>query len=267
MVGTMPRSVTCGYYQVSDEGRANECVRKLTQNLGYSLSGLWSDFVRASHDLLVRLEPHHGSVQVDDILSESEVGEDSYLNTWMKLVGSQPNGVLQVSPAVAGELDRRQMGRILDLIEETHPEGLDDLRAAHTVRQVGDGGKPSSHRISPHDAPAAFNSDALSYEGIQQRIGAADRAVYAVMSSSAIRSRATRQWLDEVDTAVTMTPQLTFGYLELKSVAGPDPSGSGIGSTNDGPDDPNLENLNFSGESTGDHGDPEDPDELGGLSL
>ena len=265
MVGAMPKSVSCGIYEVTNEGQANEFVRNVTQNLRYPLTDLWLDFVRASHDLLVRKEPHLGSLQVDDILAESEVGEDSYLDQWLTLTGSRSDGLIQVSPVVAGEVDRRQMGRILDHIDRTRPEVMDQIRAAHTVRKVGDGGLPSSHRISPHDTPADFNNDAFSFDGKQQRSSVPDLSAFAVMSSSAIRTRSTRHWLDEVDTAVSMTSQLTFDYLELRSVTAPNADEFGFGDTSDTSDDTGLEDLKWSDEPASETQDPDD--DLGELSL
>lgn len=242
MVGAMPRSVSCGIYEVVDEGAANTCVLNAVQGTRYPLTNLWGDFARAAHQQLVRDDPQWRSMQVDDILSEAEVGDDSYLALWLRRVVTRTDGTLRVSDTLAGTLDRQQMARILDQVERLGPHTLDELRGAHRVRQVGDGGVPSSHRISAADTPADFNKAAFSMDGIQEGARHPDPEANRVMSSSAVRSRATRHWLDEVDTAVSLSPQLTFGYLQLLRAEGQSQPGEVIG-VDDDFDPPDLEDL------------------------
>lgn len=241
MVGAVPRSVSCGSYEVTDEGEANTRALLAVEGLRYSLSQLWRDFAESAHHLVLREEPQWRIIKTEDIWSEAEVGEDSYLAQWLARASTRSDGVLRASDALAGDVDQKQMTRILDGLEQSGSDALDGLRSAHRVRQVGDGGTPTAHRISASDRAAKFNTYAFSFDGIQAHMPVPDPAASRVMSSTTIRARATRNWLDEVDTAVSLSPQLTFGYLELRR--GDDPGSADELIGGDTPGDPNSGEL------------------------
>lgn len=210
MVGAMPKTVSCGVYEVADDGAAHSAAGRISLTTGYSIAALWQDFVRLGRHQLIERQPHFEAIQVEDIFTQSETSRDSYLANWLGAATSHDADGVLVSNPVAAAVDAEQMSRLVSAVKE---QDMANLRAAHTVKKVGDGGPASARRISTEDWPAEFHTDAFSHKGIRRGSRAID--IVQATSSDAVKRRGTRHWFDEVDTVVALSPNIMLDSLQL----------------------------------------------------
>ena len=159
------------------------------------------------------------NVEASDVLAQSEVGEDSFLESWLDAIGTEDaSGALRMSDQVAGTLDVLQMDRILEQLRGPgaaalgkpaqslpgHPGGR------RWVRGVGRRCKP----------PADFIAGDFSVDGITLGMARPDLSTLEHRRSDELRQRSTRHWLDELDSSLVFSQQLTFAYLDVKHPEG-----------------------------------------------
>lgn len=220
MVGSMPKSVACGIYEATDEGQAQQAARQLAETgLRSSVSELWRNYTKVGRDVVVRQQPHLHNVEASDVLAQSEVGEDSFLESWLDAIGTEDaSGALRMSDQVAGTLDVLQMDRILEQLRGPGAAALGSLRNHYRVIQVGAGGSAAS--AGDAKPPADFIAGDFSVDGITLGMARPDLSTLEHRRSDELRQRSTRHWLDELDSSLVFSQQLTFAYLDVKHPEG-----------------------------------------------
>lgn len=232
MSGAVPKSVSSGVYVPADEEDAGKTCAQIAEGLRYPVNRLWNDFMDIGYSALIATHPQFQRVAIEDIFGQSDTQPESFLPQWSASVLAEGTDEPQLSATVSAAMDRRQMQRLLTNINQ---DALTGMRRAYQVQQVGAGGRPAIDRLrAAHLRPTLFNAKFFSTFGIQQDVREAD--VVKVYSSQAIGEMPTRHWLDEVDTALVLSPPTTFAAMSLGA--------QGDGSDDDHPSTPpNLRGM------------------------
>lgn len=199
MTGALPKSVSCGAYTDPVPEAAARVAAAIAEGTRTPVGPLWSDLVRLSHRDFVARFPQFQRVPVDDLFGQADTQPDSFLLRWKEGMLDPASEEPTLSGAVSRAMDRSQMQRLLDCVPD---DALAQLRRTYRIKQVGAGGRPPADRFAAAQ-PARFDPGFLSLEGIKDEVG--EVAVFEVHPSGILRDLPTRNWLDEVDTAIMLT--------------------------------------------------------------
>lgn len=214
MLGTLPKSISCGAYVVAERDDALRACAQIAEGSRYQVNALWTDFVGIGHDELVANRPQFARVSVEDVYGQSDTQPDSFLPRWSETLLADSTERPEMSRRVSEAMDNRQMRRVLKTM---NTEALDRMRRAYQVQQVGAGGRPDEFRPRQDGlVPALFSARFVStFVGIQNDVREANNV--EVYASSVIESLPPRHWLDEIDTIVVLSPATTFAAMQLET--------------------------------------------------
>lgn len=210
MAGSLPKSVSCGLYTDPAAEEAGRCAVVIAELMRTSAVRLWLDFALLSHGALVADAPHFHRVSAEDLFGQSDTQPDAFLMRWKASTLDASAEKPQLARSICAAMDRSQMHRLLSTVPE---QDLAQLRRAYRIQQVGAGGKPPGDRFTSA-VPARFDTAFLSLEGINDGVAEAD--VFEVFPSATVQDLPTRNWLDEVDTAIILTRRTRTSAFALR---------------------------------------------------
>ena len=212
MTGAVPKSVSCGVYADAAIDDSARVAAGIAEGMRLPVAQLWAEFARLSHEVFVSVRPQFQRVPADDLFGQSDTQPDAFLLQWAGATLDPASEEPKLSGVVSADMDRCQMQRLLDTVPE---DALADLRRTYRIGQVGAGGQPPADRFSSV-RPARFDTSFLSLEGIKEEVG--EVAVFEVFPSASSRhDLPTRNWLDEVDTALILTKRTKISAFTLRN--------------------------------------------------